>query len=182
MADSGSQHSKSFWITLAGVLTAIAAAIGAITGLVSTMRAAGWIGSQVAPPAVRVEVVSPSATADAAQAAEMERLRQEVATLRKTVSSLGARSEAAAARLPDTPAARAKVEEAQALRQEIADSEARLAAVTTAAEAASAAERNIEFERLRFEIEKLSQMQQALSNVLNTMDELAKQAISKIKV
>ena len=42
--------------------------------------------------------------------------------------------------------------------------------------------RNIEFEKIKFDMQKLSQMQQALSNVLNTMDELAKSAIRNIKV
>jgi hypothetical protein len=41
--------------------------------------------------------------------------------------------------------------------------------------------RNIEFEKIKFEMQKLSQMQQALSNILNTMDELAKSAIRHIK-
>jgi hypothetical protein len=41
--------------------------------------------------------------------------------------------------------------------------------------------RNIEFERIKFDMQKLSQMQQALSNILNTMDELAKSAIRHIK-
>ena len=42
--------------------------------------------------------------------------------------------------------------------------------------------RNIEFEKIKFDMQKLSQMQQAMSNVLNTMDELAKSAIRNIKV
>jgi hypothetical protein len=42
--------------------------------------------------------------------------------------------------------------------------------------------RNIEFEKIKFDMQKLSQMQQALSNILNTMDELAKSAIRHIKV
>ncbi|MCC7073859.1 MAG: hypothetical protein IT383_21305 [Deltaproteobacteria bacterium] len=41
--------------------------------------------------------------------------------------------------------------------------------------------RNIEFEKIKFDMQKLSQMQQAMSNVLNTMDELAKSAIRHIK-
>jgi hypothetical protein len=41
--------------------------------------------------------------------------------------------------------------------------------------------RNIEFEKIKFDMQKLSQMQQAMSNVLNTMDELAKSAIRNIK-
>jgi hypothetical protein len=41
--------------------------------------------------------------------------------------------------------------------------------------------RNIEFEKIKFDMQKLSQMQQALSNILNTMDELAKSAIRHIK-
>jgi hypothetical protein len=41
--------------------------------------------------------------------------------------------------------------------------------------------RNIEFEKIKFDMQKLSQMQQAMSNVLNTMDELAKSAIRQIK-
>jgi hypothetical protein len=41
--------------------------------------------------------------------------------------------------------------------------------------------RNIEFEMIKNEMQKLSQMQQALSNVLNSMDELAKSAIRNIK-
>lgn len=41
--------------------------------------------------------------------------------------------------------------------------------------------RNIEFEKIKFDMQKLSQMQQALSNILNTMDELAKNAIRNIK-
>jgi hypothetical protein len=41
--------------------------------------------------------------------------------------------------------------------------------------------RNIEFEKIKFDMQKLSQMQQALSNILNTMDELAKSAIRQIK-
>ncbi len=46
----------------------------------------------------------------------------------------------------------------------------------------SSESRNIEFEKVKFDMQKLSQMQQALSNVLNTMDELAKSAIRHIKV
>ena len=42
--------------------------------------------------------------------------------------------------------------------------------------------RNIEFEKIKFDMQKLSQMQQAMSNVLNTMDELAKSAIRNIKM
>lgn len=41
--------------------------------------------------------------------------------------------------------------------------------------------RNIEFEKIKYDMQKLSQMQQAMSNVLNTMDELAKSAIRQIK-
>jgi hypothetical protein len=41
--------------------------------------------------------------------------------------------------------------------------------------------RNIEFEKIKFDMQKLSQMQQALSNILNTLDELAKSAIRAIK-
>jgi hypothetical protein len=41
--------------------------------------------------------------------------------------------------------------------------------------------RNIEFEKIKFDMQKLSQMQQAMSNVLNSMDELAKSAIRQIK-
>jgi hypothetical protein len=41
--------------------------------------------------------------------------------------------------------------------------------------------RNIEFEKIKMDIQKLSQMQQAMSNVLNTFDELAKSAIRHIK-
>jgi hypothetical protein len=41
--------------------------------------------------------------------------------------------------------------------------------------------RNIEFEKIKFDMQKLSQIQQAMSNVLNTMDELAKSAIRQIK-
>jgi hypothetical protein len=41
--------------------------------------------------------------------------------------------------------------------------------------------RNIEFEMIKNEIQKLSQMQQAMSNVLNTMNELAMSAIRHIK-
>ena len=41
--------------------------------------------------------------------------------------------------------------------------------------------RNIEFEKIKFDMQKLSQMQQAMSNVLNSMDELAKSAIRKIQ-
>jgi hypothetical protein len=41
--------------------------------------------------------------------------------------------------------------------------------------------RNIEFEQIKMDIQKLSQMQQAMSNVLNTFDELAKSAIRHIK-
>jgi hypothetical protein len=48
-------------------------------------------------------------------------------------------------------------------------------------EAGSQESRNIEFEKIKFEMQKLSQMQQAMSNVLNTMDELAKSAIRHIK-
>jgi TIR domain/Sel1 repeat len=46
---------------------------------------------------------------------------------------------------------------------------------------APGAARDEEFERVKAEVQKLSQMQQALSNVLNTMDELAKGAIRQIK-
>jgi hypothetical protein len=41
--------------------------------------------------------------------------------------------------------------------------------------------RNIEFEKIKYDMQKLSQMQQAMSNVLNSMDELAKSAIHHIK-
>ena len=41
--------------------------------------------------------------------------------------------------------------------------------------------RNIEFEKIKYDMQKLSQMQQAMSNILNTMDELAKNAIHHIK-
>jgi hypothetical protein len=41
--------------------------------------------------------------------------------------------------------------------------------------------RNIKFEMIKNEIQKLSQMQQAMSNVLNTMNELAMSAIRHIK-
>ncbi len=48
--------------------------------------------------------------------------------------------------------------------------------------AGSSESRNIEFEKVKFDMQKLSQMQQALSNILNTLDELAKSAIRHIKV
>ncbi len=41
--------------------------------------------------------------------------------------------------------------------------------------------RNIEFEKIKYDMQKLSQMQQAMSNILNTMDDLAKNAIRHIK-
>jgi hypothetical protein len=50
-----------------------------------------------------------------------------------------------------------------------------------AAKSGSSESRNIEFEMIKNEIQKLSQMQQALSNVLNTMHEQAMGAIRHIK-
>ncbi len=41
--------------------------------------------------------------------------------------------------------------------------------------------RNIEFEKIKYDMQKLSQMQQAMSNILNSMDDLAKNAIRHIK-
>ena len=62
-------------------------------------------------------------------------------------------------------------------------SEAQAAEATTAAggKDTGGESRNIEFEKIKFDMQKLSQMQQAMSNVLNTMDELAKSAIRQIK-
>ena len=50
-----------------------------------------------------------------------------------------------------------------------------------AAKSGTSESRNIEFEMIKNEIQKLSQMQQALSNVLNTMHEQAMGAIRHIK-
>jgi hypothetical protein len=41
--------------------------------------------------------------------------------------------------------------------------------------------RNIEFEKIKYDMQKLSQMQQAMSNVLDSMNDLAQNAIRKIK-
>jgi hypothetical protein len=62
-------------------------------------------------------------------------------------------------------------------------SEAQAAEATTAAggKDTGGESRNIEFEKIKFDMQKLSQIQQAMSNVLNTMDELAKSAIRQIK-
>jgi tetratricopeptide (TPR) repeat protein len=49
MGDSRDQ--KSFWVTLPGILTATAAVIGAITGLIGGLAAAGLIGSSQPVPA-----------------------------------------------------------------------------------------------------------------------------------
>lgn len=54
------------------------------------------------------------------------------------------------------------------------------APIAATAGAASSAS-NVEFEQLKLEMEKLSQMQKSLSNVLETMDELSKKAIRHIK-
>ena len=50
-----------------------------------------------------------------------------------------------------------------------------------AASSESGESRNIEFEMLKNEMQKLSQMQQAMSNVLNEMHSMAKNAIQNIR-
>jgi hypothetical protein len=52
---------------------------------------------------------------------------------------------------------------------------------TQAAQDGNSDSRNIQFEIIKNEIQKLSQMQQAMSNVLNTMHEQAMSAIRQIK-
>ena len=62
-----------------------------------------------------------------------------------------------------------------------ADAESAEASKAEGGEDTGGESRNIEFEKIKFDMQKLSQMQQAMSNVLNTMDELAKNAIRNIK-
>jgi hypothetical protein len=48
-------------------------------------------------------------------------------------------------------------------------------------EGQSEEQRNIEFERIKADMVRLNQMQQALSNTLNSLDEKSKNAIQRIK-
>jgi hypothetical protein len=77
-----------------------------------------------------------------------------------------------------------EADKASAQAKGMAESGVRAAGGDAAADAAKtggAESRNIEFEMIKNEIQKLSQMQQALSNVLNTMHEQAMGAIRHIK-
>lgn len=77
-----------------------------------------------------------------------------------------------------------EADKASAQAKGMAETGARAAGAGRAADAAKSGtseSRNIEFEMIKNEIQKLSQMQQALSNVLNTMHEQAMGAIRHIK-
>jgi hypothetical protein len=69
MADD--DKSKSWWHTLPGVITSVAAAITAIGGLVATVKQTGWLDRSATKPAVTSEVAAvttPASTPNGAAA------------------------------------------------------------------------------------------------------------------
>jgi hypothetical protein len=178
MSDSAPPSSKGFW----NVLGAVTAAVAAVATLITALHGAGWIGEKKSGDTIRVEVAPPAVAPDAQQAVEMQRLREEMRVMREQFAAVNRQGQAVA-----NPTAQVRRDLALA-QQSQADAElveARLARLQAALSQASLpsdqAARNVEFERIKSDIQKLSQMQQAMSNVLDTKHEQAMQAIRHIK-
>ena len=183
--------------SLVAVIGAVAALIGAIVGLLSALHSMGWIGTKAPEPRPAV-VVMPSAPS----VSEIIALQNQLREVRSQLASMSLKASAIPRTAATTASAAAATQHLTLATAKAAKLERDLSTLQTSAAPTSAAGvsparpvlpegpvaeasgggSNIEFETVKSDMKKLSDMQNEMSNVLKNMDELAKQANRKIKV
>jgi hypothetical protein len=94
MGDAGGQNPRpSFWVTLPGLITAIAALIGAAGGLIGGLYAAGIIGPQerstTGPPTTSPTTTSPTTTGPTTTELAIGSTGEDVSRLEERLDELG---------------------------------------------------------------------------------------------
>ena len=175
--------SKPNGTSLIAIIGTVATLIGAVVGLLGVFHTLGWIGTENSQPAPAAIVVQngPSTADMAAFQTQMAALQTQLRAVQAQLVSNS--TKASAMPRPESVAASAAAatwqlssaaESAEVVDQMVSRLQSLWTQMTPETQ-------NAEFEIIKNEIEKLSQMQRAMSNELETLDELAKMPIRKIK-